>query len=253
MNDFEYYISYSRGNFPVIISIPHGGEYLLNSIPTRNNGILGIDKNTIEIGLMLAQRFKELSQMGTKVICEPSIIISKIHRSKIDFNREKDQAYEASSALASKFYLFYHNKLLQFIHSNLNLYGTSFLIDIHGFEKSKRPAGYREVDLVIGTNNLKSLFPVEPPKRLWGKNIRGKLINNLLAQSILIAPSHRLRREYILTGGYITQKFGASEITGSHSMQLELSDDVRLKNENLRIKIVDTIASTLLEKYGRLN
>jgi len=77
------------------------------------------------------------------------------------------------------------------------------LIDIHGFDKANRPKGFRDVELVLGTNNLESMFKDKIPKHDRGKNFRGKIIKKFNELNIPIAPSLPSRREYVLTGGYI--------------------------------------------------
>jgi len=80
-----------------------------------------------------------------------------------------------NSSLAQQIYQFYHKKIEELILENVNSFDNSLLIDIHGFESNKRPSGFRDVDLILGTNNLETFFSKPVPKKLWGNTIRGKI------------------------------------------------------------------------------
>jgi len=245
MIDIKDYIEYNRGSIPLIISVPHGGATKYDHIPRRTNGIHGIDKDTIKLARELIEKIKNVFKFKT-----PSYIISKIHRAKIDFNRNSSEAFDQESDLAKKIYHFYHNKIEELILYNLETFNCSMLIDIHGFEKDKRPKGFRDVELILGTNNLESLYPNSIPKRDWGKNFRGKIVKKFNNLNIAIAPGHHLRREFVLTGGYITTKYGASHIKNSQTIQIEFSDKIRLYDENLREIVLKSLAQLLYEEFG---
>jgi N-formylglutamate amidohydrolase len=153
--------------------------------------------------------------------------------------------------LAKKIYFSYHNQILELISYNLNKFNRSLLIDIHGFEKAKRPIGYRDVDLILGTNNLKSMFPNKIPKKDWGKNLRGKIVRKFNELNIPIAPGYHTRKEYVLTGGYIIQKYGASRIKNSQAIQIEFSDAIRLYDKPLKVRTLKTLAQIFFEDLSR--
>ena len=251
MNDFNFnqFIEFHQGNVPLILSIPHGGDLKYFAIPDRINGILGKDSKTIELGKELINYIEKYHRKSNNSIISPSYVISLIHRSKIDFNREEIDAFNQKSYEARFIYNFYHQKLNEFISTNLQAFNSSFLIDIHGFERNKRPEGYRDVDLVLGSNNLGTLYAFPIPKKHWGKNIRGKIVKAFNKEGILIAPGHHLRKEYVLTGGYITTKYGASNILNSQSIQIEFSDRVRISDYSLRKLVLKTLARTLYDNY----
>ncbi|MFX1446453.1 MAG: hypothetical protein ACFFHV_23930, partial [Promethearchaeota archaeon] len=179
---------------------------------------------------------------------KPFYIISKIHRSKIDLNRNKKEAYNQESFFAREIYEFYHNKIKDWIFENLNAYNRSLLIDIHGFEREARPQGFRDVDIILGTDNLKSLFSISIPKRIWEKNIRGNIIRKFLQSNIPIAPGHPRRREYVLSGGYITTQYGASTIPKSQAIQIEFSDRIRIYDIELKQKVLTILTDAIFEE-----
>ncbi|MFX0071399.1 MAG: hypothetical protein ACFFAO_09950 [Candidatus Hermodarchaeota archaeon] len=246
----EKFIKFEKGTIPLILSVPHGGSLECENLPKRLNGILGIDKGTIELTQRLIDFIKKISKKKISKEINPSYIISNVPRNKIDLNRKESKAFIQNSSLAQKIYQFYHKKIKELIFHNINSFNHSLLIDIHGFESNKRPTGFRDVDLILGTNNLGTLFSKPIPKKVWENTIRGKIIKRFLDLNIPIAPSHPRRREYILKGGYITQAYGPSKISKSKTMQIELSDRIRILNKKLRKTVLQTLAEIIVEEFG---
>jgi N-formylglutamate amidohydrolase len=241
------YIEFSKGNIPIILSVPHGGILEVERIPDRKHGIKGIDKNTIEIARNLIEIIRQKSGTALKV---PSYVFCNVARIKVDINRPKSKAFAKNSELAGSIYLDYHQRLKELIFSNLNSFNKSLLVDIHGFETERRPHGFRDVDIIIGTNNLESIVRNKIPKRDWGKNIRGRMIKSFIQKGINTAPGHHLRREFVLKGGFITQSYGFSQIENSQALQIELSDRVRILDKNLRAEVLQILGEVL---YREIN
>jgi N-formylglutamate amidohydrolase len=251
MPDFAKYIKCYRGNLPLILSVPHGGKTIIDEIPERKNGIRGIDKNTIEIAVELIEQIKSVYELHDNEAKIPSYVFSLVSRKNIDLNREKSTAFVNTSMLANEIYQYYHSKLNEYIYLNLEQFNKSLLVDIHGFESNRRPHGFRDVELILGTNNLKTLFSEPLPKKEQGKNVRGKIIKRFNKIGIQIAPGHHLRREYVLTGGFITKKYGANNIKNSQSIQIEFSDKIRIKDEELRRKVLINLAEIIVHELEK--
>ncbi|MFX1447158.1 MAG: hypothetical protein ACFFCG_03390 [Promethearchaeota archaeon] len=248
--NFKEYFEYSRGTIPLIFSVPHGGTFKFENIPERNHGIHGVDKDTVRLAFNLIEKINNLFKLNSKDNKAPSYIFSKIKRVNIDFNRKESEAFDVKSSLARKIYQSYHNIIYKLVSYNLDQFNRSLLIDIHGFEKAMRPEGFRDVELVLGTNNLESMFNYKIPKKDWGKNIRGKIIKKFNDLNIPIAPSHHNRREFALTGGYTIQKYGASRIKDSQAIQIEFSDTIRLYDGALREKTLSSLAELFFEEFS---
>jgi N-formylglutamate amidohydrolase len=246
------YIEFQKGDLPLVLSVPHGGKLVCDDIPIRTNGILGTDGETIEIAKKLVNLINNHYKVKKENTIYPSYIISKVPRNRIDLNREEIVAFVQHSKRAKQIYRFFHSKIRETILNNLKVYERSVLIDLHGFEKANRPPGFRDVDIVLGTNNLESLYPVKLSKNKWGNNIRGNIIQKFTELNIPIAPSHPQRREYVLKGGYITKKYGASQIPNSQAIQIELSDRIRIKDQKLRKKVLYVLAKILLEDIEKI-
>jgi N-formylglutamate amidohydrolase len=252
MNKNTDYLKIKRGNIPLIFSVPHGGNLDYDAIPNREKGVIGIDKYTIPLTEILIEKIKKTAQSLINKNIKPSYIISHIKRQKIDFNRRKEKAFNGNTKKALKIYNIYHNSIKKLILRNLKCFDKSLLIDIHGFEQEDIPRGFRIVDIVLGTNNLATLFPYEIPKKKRDQNIRGKIIEALLENDIKVAPGHPKRKEYVLKGGYITKKYGASRFhKNSQTLQIEFSDEVRVNNGLLKEKILQILAEICIHEINQ--
>ena len=247
------YVEYKIGTIPLIISVPHGGKLECPSIPKRVSGVLGIDKGTIELTRDILEALETITKGRTRISHSPSHIISHVRRNKIDMNRSMEKAYVPMSNLAMNIYRFYHDKIRESILENIKRFHYSLLIDVHGFESHKRPQGFRDVDLILGTNNLQSLFSTPVQKKDWNKNIRGKLVKKFLELNVPIAPGHQRRREYVLKGGFTTLAYGASKIPGSQVIQIEFSERIRYRNEKLKKLVVTSLAEVLIDEISTLD
>jgi N-formylglutamate amidohydrolase len=251
MEDLDKYITYEKGTIPLILSVPHGGDQIYEEIPERSSGILGIDKNTILLTENLIDHIQSVYQDRINKKEKPSFIFCKVTRSKIDLNRPIEKAFNQTSILAKKVYQKYHEILKQYILHNIEIYNKSLLFDIHGFEVRSRPWGFRDVDIILGTNNLKSLFTASVKKKDWKNNIRGEIISKFLELDIPIAPGHQRRREYVLSGGYITKKYGASQLKNSESIQIEFSDRIRNYDGDLKSKVLKSLAEIIFTYFNQ--
>jgi len=54
----------------------------------------------------------------------------------------------------------------------------------------------------------------------------------------------------VLTGGYIVQNYGASRIENSQAIQIEFSDTIRLYDEELREKTLNSLAHLFFKEFN---
>ncbi len=251
MKDMDEYIQYKIGTIPIILSVPHDGHIEYNGIPKRSSGILGFDKGTIILAKELTNWFSKISFERIGINHTPTQVVSKIRRSQIDLNRSPTLgAYYEGSNIASEIFNKYHDTIQNLILENISKHDISLLIDIHGFESHKRPPGFREVDVIFGTDNLKSLYSEKIPKSQWNNTIRGKLIRKFLKLGVSIAPGNPWQEEIVLTGGYIVQKHGASNYHKSKAIQIEFSDRLRQHNQDLKNLVLKTLAEKFLDEIN---
>lgn len=125
----QSYIEYLCGSLPVIISAPHGGLLEPAAIPDRdcNNPdyTCTLDYNTQELSRAIANSLFDLTG------CYPHLIINRLHRKKLDANREIVEAAGGNSIAEQAWYDFH-----EFIDSAAarvtNVYGKGLYVDLHG-------------------------------------------------------------------------------------------------------------------------
>src|SRR5688572_10409861 len=125
------YIEYIAGNAPVIYSAPHGGDLTPSEIPDRTAGSCGgsattsKDLNTQE--LVRAMRTEHFTRYGSY----PHIVINRLHRKKLDANRDllEGACNDAEAQIA-------WNEFQDFINVAKNAVlaasGKGWYMDMHG-------------------------------------------------------------------------------------------------------------------------
>lgn len=85
------YVEYIPGELPVVLSAPHGGTLMPSEIPNRSYGVTGGDLNTAELTLAVRDALVDLTGYA------PHVVISRLHRSKLDPNRDIVEAAQGSA------------------------------------------------------------------------------------------------------------------------------------------------------------
>lgn len=141
----ENYIQFSEGNFPLILTAPHGGKEKPDDIENRVFGKKGRDKNTDILTKLIANKIFEKS--GVK----PYVVVALIARKKVDLNRDIDEATQGDKK-AQKIYFTYHSKIKSYQESIFKQFGHGLLLDIHGHS---HPNPYIELGFLLSNNILK--------------------------------------------------------------------------------------------------
>jgi hypothetical protein len=113
------------GDYPVIISVPHGGQVTPASIPDRTSGTTVTDTNTIELGRALALA------IAMRTGRQPHLVISHLRRTKLDANREVVEA-TGGNALAQTAWTEYHAFIEQAATRVVSASGRGLYVDLHG-------------------------------------------------------------------------------------------------------------------------
>jgi hypothetical protein len=119
------FIEYIPGDLPLVIAAPHGGRLLPSEIPSRTNGVVDIDVNTQELARTIASVIH--AETGRHI----HLIICRLHRSKLDANRDLPEAVQGSR-LAEHAWEEHHNFIDQACAAAVKQFGVAFLIDLHG-------------------------------------------------------------------------------------------------------------------------
>lgn len=121
----EQYIEVRSGTLPVILTVPHGGSLKPDNVLARRYGVTGMDSNTIPLSELIIEELQ--ARFGGK----PHAIISRLHRSKLDPNREIKEAAQGDPTAEAAWHRF-HNSAQRACDIVMKKHGLGLLLDIHG-------------------------------------------------------------------------------------------------------------------------
>ncbi|MCF6313901.1 MAG: DUF2071 domain-containing protein [Verrucomicrobiales bacterium] len=130
------YIEYIPGDFPLIISAPHGGRLKPASIPDRKKGVLLADMGTDLLAMEMVRAFQELTGKT------PHVIICHLKRIKLDCNREIGEAAQGNEE-AEQAWREFHGFIERARADVIEQSGRGLYIDLHGH-------GHPELRLELG-------------------------------------------------------------------------------------------------------
>ncbi len=119
------YIEYYAGDLPIIVSAPHGGHEVPAEIPDRTWGDLTYDTNTQE----LVRAF--VSAMVARTGRHPHVILNRLHRKKLDANRDVLEAAQGN-VFAIQAWQEFHGYLDAAKRAIAASAGKGLYIDLHG-------------------------------------------------------------------------------------------------------------------------
>ena len=240
------FIEYIVGNLPIIISVPHGGYLKPSVIPDRTLGTAGHqDTKTLELAGEIIESFRK--ETGKY----PHVIINRLHRDKLDANRELFDAAQDDS-IATVAWQEFHDFIDSAQHAIERESGRSLYIDLHGHRHTWQVVelGYLLVSnqLLMNDRQLDSLA-AEPvtsfgdffararfsPSRL----IRGDLSFGALLQKNGIAsvPSPGIpdpKANPYFSGGYNLEQHSAFSGRKAWGVQVELPTGIREDDDRRR-------------------
>jgi N-formylglutamate amidohydrolase len=119
------HVEYLPGDLPLILCSPHGGALKPADIPDRAYGVTGADAYTQELTRLVAD---EIEKLGGH---RPHLILSHLHRGKLDPNREVKEAAQGNPD-AIRAWEQYHAFIEKAREAAVKQHGMAFLIDMHG-------------------------------------------------------------------------------------------------------------------------
>jgi N-formylglutamate amidohydrolase len=231
------------GNYPVILSAPHGGTEEVPGMPPRKGEGLekggsgffaGRDGNTEELALVIAAAVEK--KTGKK----PYYVIARFHRKYIDANRPPEIAYE--NPKAKPVYDEYRDTLAKYCKEVQKAHGRGLLLDVHG-------QGAMKDAVIRGTKDGKTVGLLR--RRFGEKAHTGpeSFFGLLAANGCKVFPEKLDDKEYAaLNGGNIVQTYGSGDY-GIDAIQLEFGGEFRDK-----VKLTDTadkVAATVKQFADR--
>ena len=119
------YIEYIPGELPLILASAHGGRLVPNEIPDRSYGVVRSDLNSLELTLEMRQALIDLTGQA------PHVILSHLHRVKLDANREIEEAAQ-DSPYAEQAWMEFHDWIVTARATVSADFGRGLFFDIHG-------------------------------------------------------------------------------------------------------------------------
>lgn len=119
------YVEYIPGELPLILASTHGGRLVPSEIPDRRYGVVRNDLNSLELTLEMRQAFIDLTGQA------PHVILSHLHRSKLDANREIEEAAQ-DSPYAEQAWREFHDWVVTARATVSADFGRGLFLDIHG-------------------------------------------------------------------------------------------------------------------------
>lgn len=206
------------GNFPVVISAPHGGKNrnIISSVPLRKGrGVKDFRYKSDFNTDLLAKKTADL--LWKKYRLRPYLIVAEFSRRQLDVNRGEKNAYE--HPLMKKWYRTYHSVLEGHLRKAGKKSGMVLLLDIHG-------QGQKSNVIFRGTrngNSVKGLLKKYGKEAVWGRN---SITGFFKSKGHRVLPDKSFN-ETKYQGGYILKKYGSRGSGGVDAMQLEFGIDYR--------------------------
>ncbi|PHR17167.1 MAG: hypothetical protein COA38_21195 [Fluviicola sp.] len=243
------YIEYIPGDIPIIISVPHGGYLQPSSIPDRScsSCVTGSDIWTQEVAYELDSALRNV--FGGI----PHIIINKLHRIKLDANREIVEAALGDPA-AELAWSEYHDYLQAAKDQCVADFGSAIYIDLHahGHPIQRVELGYlitktelQNTDPVLNTLNYQNSSSIKHLKNtlnpssefselLRGNECMGEYLESYGYPSVPSASDPApLPSDPYFAGGYNTVRHGSRDSSDINGIQFELNyTGIRNTNAN---------------------
>lgn len=261
------YIEYIAGDLPIIISAPHGGYLEPTAIPDRNcSGCVYVrDSYTQELSRETYDAIR--AEQG----CSPHVIINRLHRKKLDANRDIGDAADGDP-LGEHAWEEYHAFIDSAKAEVVRTFGAGIFLDMHGHGHAiqRIELGY----LISGSELREPDDSLDTPDAIAGSAIRNLVATNptLLEHSELVrgekslgalmmdrgvpaVPSDSipfpLSGEAYFSGGFNTATHGSRSGGAIDAIQLEHHQDIRFTT-SIRQDYADSLALILLD-YVRLH
>lgn len=121
----QEYIEYQPGTLPLIIAAPHGGTLRPDGLPDRTFGRLAQDSFTQELAREIADTLQK--QYGAR----PHLVICRLHRMKVDCNRELTEAAQGDP-VAERAWNDFQGFIKEAKQAVQKQHGHGLFIDLHG-------------------------------------------------------------------------------------------------------------------------
>jgi N-formylglutamate amidohydrolase len=227
------YIEYTPGSMPLILTIPHGGTLEPAELPDRISGTLSrYDTNTLELGRGIAAMLFE------KTGRSPFLIITHVHRKKLDTNRDVLEAAQDDPA-ATRAWEEYHQFIDEAKRDVAAAFGAGLMVDLHGHRAERKwvELGYllteaqlalpddslNEPDVASGASigSLVAISGRSLSELLRGPSSLGALFEAEGYEAVPSPSNPHPGGEHYFSGGYNTERHGSLDGGRIVAVQME--------------------------------
>ncbi len=252
----QQYVEYQAGDLPIIIVAPHGGDLTPTSIPDRTSGVTGRDRNTQEVARVFGVTL--FDRTGHR----PHIVINRLHRIKLDANREIGEAAQGN-ATAETAWREFHEFIEAAKDAVLDGFGRGLYIDLHGHghDNQRLELGYllsaadlERSDALLDDAGLVAKSSI---RALVGQSSAGfvELVRGTTSMGGLLGPlgfptvpgpaQPNPGGEPYFTGGYNTQRHGSRDGGAISAIQIEMNYIGVRDSEGSRAAFASALAEAL--------
>ncbi len=256
----DQYVDYHPGNLPLVLTAPHGGYLEPADIPTRTIGTTVQDRNTKELSLAIREAVFDLTGGY------PHVIISNLHRRKLDPNREIVEAAQGNPDAERAWWEFqiFADEAGEIVERE---FGEGLNLDIHGHghDIPRVELGYllsrtdlAQTDEILSGQSYISKSSVRAVASKAGASlaeiIRGETSLGALLEirGFPCVPS-KLQpnpgQDDYFTGGYNTVRHGSSSGGSISAIQLEHNFPGLRDEPANREAYAEALAEALVEYY----
>lgn len=254
----DKWIEYQPGGLPLIIGAPHGGYVKPKELAARTYGVVDQDSNTQELARMIQAAFQQ------KLGAAPHLVVCRLHRSKMDANREIVEAAQGGIG-AEQAWRDWQGFIIKAKAVVQQQFGTGLYIDLHGqrHKEARVELGYmigadklrlddavlEKSTLLIRQSSIRELHQRSPAsfvELLRGASSLGGLLQ---ARGFTSVPSPAVpapkENELYFRGGFNTDTHGSRQGGSLNAVQIECPWlGVRDTPAN-RAKFVDALTDVL--------
>lgn len=229
------WISYLRGNMPLVISAPHGGTINLKEVPDRSceGAVTVTDSYTSELAFDIAAHLQKYYKQS------PHLIICNVSRKDVDQNRPMDEGTCGQASMEGPWKLF-HSQIDEALKEAVEKFGFCVFIDLHGHghPEQRLEIGYlldkEELTIIVQQKNnelgdhslvnLTNLLGKQIPlsRLIFGSESFGTMMANEGFPAVPSAQDpYPLEGQKFFNGGYNTKRYTSKKYPAVIGWQIE--------------------------------
>lgn len=261
----DSFVEYRTGNFPLIITVPHGGRMIDSTWTLRTKENCPDPKFTI----VYDTHTPELAELIDSIVFARTgryahIIFCKMKRTYVDMNRIKEFAVPKGDKLISDTYDKFHNEIIKAKKTITKQSGAGLLVDLHshGHKKQEIEIGYQitknDLNLTdeqlsakefVNKAGIKNIALKNKGKLSFVEMLRGeKSFGTLLFKNGIPCLPHSENKSpgtlSHFSGGFVTQFHGSANGGSIDAIQLEFNRDSR-KEDAVRKNTAEQLVSAI--------